>query len=65
MTTTFPAKSGARSPSDCSSRSIFYYIDRFVLAAVEPNIRATFFAPNDPNAMLPHRTLAPAFSSPT
>jgi len=37
------------------------YIDRYVLAAVEPNIRATFFAPNDPNAMAMTGTLAPAF----
>src|SRR5213595_3738684 len=41
--------------------NLFNYIDRFVLAAVEPNIRAAFFAPDDPNAMLRTGTLAPAF----
>ena len=37
------------------------YIDRYILAAVEPNIRAAFFAPDDPNAMAITGTLAPAF----
>ena len=37
------------------------YIDRYVLAAVEPSIRAAFFAPNDPNAMAMTGMLAPAF----
>lgn len=37
------------------------YIDRYVLAAVEPNIRAAFFAPNDPNAMAMTGSLATAF----
>jgi MFS family permease len=41
--------------------NLFNYIDRFVLAAVEPNIRATFFAPGDPNAMWWSGWLAPAF----
>jgi len=41
--------------------NLFNYIDRFVLAAVEPNIRATFFAPGDPNAMAITGLLAPAF----
>jgi predicted MFS family arabinose efflux permease len=31
--------------------NLFNYIDRQILAAVEPEIRATFFAPNDINAM--------------
>ncbi len=31
--------------------NLFNYIDRQVLAAVEPQIRATFFAPTDLNAM--------------
>jgi MFS family permease len=30
--------------------NLFNYIDRYVLAAVEPEIQAHFFAPNDPNA---------------
>lgn len=41
--------------------NLFNYIDRQVLAAVEPEIRATFFAPNDPNAMAKTGTLATAF----
>jgi len=41
--------------------NLFNYIDRFVLAAVEPNIRAAFFAPGDPDAMWRTGTLAPAF----
>jgi MFS transporter, Spinster family, sphingosine-1-phosphate transporter len=41
--------------------NLFNYIDRFVLAAVEPNIRAAFFAPGDPNAMAITGSLAPAF----
>ncbi|HZE56325.1 MAG TPA: MFS transporter [Chthoniobacterales bacterium] len=57
-----PAKSGARFALGLLlAINLFNYIDRFVLAAVEPNIRATFFAPNDPNAMLRTGTLAPAF----
>lgn len=41
--------------------NLFNYIDRQILAAVEPEIRATFFAPNDPNAMAISGTLATAF----
>ena len=41
--------------------NLFNYIDRFVLAAVEPNIRAAFFAPGDVNAMARTGLLAPAF----
>lgn len=41
--------------------NLFNYIDRFVLAAVEPNIRAAFFAPEDLNAMARTGLLAPAF----
>jgi MFS transporter, Spinster family, sphingosine-1-phosphate transporter len=41
--------------------NLFNYIDRYVLAAVEPNIRAAFFAPGDPNAMAITGSLAPAF----
>jgi MFS family permease len=41
--------------------NLFNYIDRFILAAVEPNIRAAFFAAGDPNAMAKTGTLAPAF----
>ena len=41
--------------------NLFNYIDRYVLAAVEPSIRAAFFAPDDPNAMGMTGALAPAF----
>lgn len=41
--------------------NLFNYLDRFVLAAVEPNIRAEFFAPGDPNAMAQTGSLATAF----
>ncbi|HSV63465.1 MAG TPA: MFS transporter [Chthoniobacterales bacterium] len=57
-----PAKSSARFALGLLlAINLFNYIDRFVLAAVEPNIRAAFFAANDPNAMLRTGTLAPAF----
>jgi MFS family permease len=41
--------------------NLFNFIDRYVLAAVEPSIRATFFSPNDPNAMWWSGTLGSAF----
>jgi MFS family permease len=41
--------------------NLFNYIDRQVLSAVEPEIRATFFRPDDPNAMAMTGTLATAF----
>ena len=41
--------------------NLFNYIDRYVLAAVEPSIRKAFFAADDPNAMAMTGTLAPAF----
>jgi MFS family permease len=41
--------------------NLFTYADRYVLAAVEPSIRATFFSPNDPNAMWWSGTLSTAF----
>ena len=43
------------------SINLFNYIDRQVLAAVEPEIRDTFFAPNDPNAMATTGLLGTAF----
>ena len=55
-------KSGARATLGLLlAINLFNYIDRFVLAAVEPNIRAAFFAPDDPNAMARTGLLAPAF----
>src|SRR5438270_10035999 len=57
-----PARSGARLALGLLvAINLFNYIDRFVLAAVEPNIRAAFFAPGDPNAMARTGLLAPAF----
>ena len=41
--------------------NLFNYIDRQVLAALEPEIRAAFFAPNDPNAMASTGLLGDAF----
>ncbi|MFL6569495.1 MAG: MFS transporter, partial [Chthoniobacterales bacterium] len=41
--------------------NLFNYIDRQVLAAVEPEIRDAFFSPNDPNAMAETGTLGSAF----
>ena len=41
--------------------NLFNYIDRQILAAVEPEIRATFFSPNDPNAMARTGALGTAF----
>jgi MFS transporter, Spinster family, sphingosine-1-phosphate transporter len=41
--------------------NLFNYIDRQVLAAVEPEIRATFFAPGDINAMTKTGLLGTAF----
>src|SRR3954468_984737 len=57
-----PVKSGARLALGLLvAINLFNYIDRFVLAAVEPNIRAAFFAPGDPSAMWRTGLLAPAF----
>ncbi|MEP7070940.1 MAG: MFS transporter [Verrucomicrobiota bacterium] len=41
--------------------NLFNYIDRQVLSAVEPEIRATFFRANDPNAMALTGALGTAF----
>src|SRR5438552_2645976 len=41
--------------------NLFNYIDRQILAAVEPDIRATFFTATDPNAMAITGTLGTAF----
>jgi predicted MFS family arabinose efflux permease len=41
--------------------NLFNYIDRQVLAALEPEIRKTFFAPNDPHAMTRMGLLGDAF----
>src|SRR5437868_15472096 len=41
--------------------NLFNYIDRQVLAALEPDIRTTFFAPDDVNAMTKTGLLGDAF----
>jgi MFS family permease len=41
--------------------NLFNYIDRQILAAVEPSIRQAFFSPGDPNAMAISGTLGSAF----
>lgn len=41
--------------------NLFNYIDRQVLAAVEPEIRSTFFSPDDPDAKFKTGALATAF----
>jgi MFS family permease len=41
--------------------NLFNYIDRQILAAVEPDIRAAFFAPGDKNAMAKTGLLGDAF----
>src|SRR5256714_7552081 len=57
-----PVKSGARLALGLLvAINLFNYIDRFVLAAIEPNIRAAFFGPGDVDAMAKTGLLAPAF----
>jgi MFS transporter, Spinster family, sphingosine-1-phosphate transporter len=41
--------------------NLFNYIDRYILAAVEPEVRKVFFAPGDPRAMSKTGLLAFAF----
>src|SRR5881398_3430650 len=41
--------------------NLFNYIDRQILAALEPDIRGTFFAANDVNAMTKTGLLGDAF----
>ena len=41
--------------------NLFNYVDRQILAALEPDIRATFFAPSDVNAMTKTGLLGDAF----
>ena len=57
-----PRKAGARTAlALLLGINLFNYIDRQILAAVEPQIRETFFAPNDPNAMATTGILGTAF----
>src|ERR1043165_2686855 len=56
------ATSGARSALFLLlAINLFNYIDRQILAALEPDIRATFFAPDDVNAMSKTGLLGTAF----
>jgi len=41
--------------------NILCYLDRYILAAVEPDIRQAFFSPEDPDAMAKTGSLATAF----
>jgi MFS family permease len=41
--------------------NLFCYLDRYILAAVEPEIRKAFFAPDDPNALAKTGSLATVF----
>ena len=65
--TVVPAPAVVRPPGAYSALglllaiNLFNYLDRFILAAVEPNIRAAFFAPGDPDAMAKTGSLATAF----
>ncbi|MGZ4966795.1 MAG: spinster family MFS transporter, partial [Chthoniobacterales bacterium] len=62
MTPTTSAKTGAASALVLLlAINLFNYIDRQVLAAVEPEIRDAFFSPNDPNAMAITGVLGSAF----
>ena len=55
-------KAGARAAlSLLLGINLFNYIDRYVLAAVEPEIRRAFFAPDDVDAKAKTGTLATAF----
>ncbi|MEY2537426.1 MAG: transporter, Spinster family, sphingosine-phosphate transporter [Verrucomicrobiota bacterium] len=63
-------RTGSPSVSHTAARSalvlllainLFNYIDRQILAALEPDIRATFFAPGDVNAMTKTGLLGAAF----
>jgi MFS family permease len=62
MTTESQLKPGARTAlALLLVINLFNYIDRYILAAVEPEIRKTFFAPGDPNAMAVSGLLGTAF----
>lgn len=41
--------------------NLFCYLDRYILAALEPEISKTFFGPDDPNAMVKTGSLATVF----
>lgn len=57
-----PAKSGARTAvALLLAINIFNYVDRQILAAVEPSIRAAFFLPGDKNALAISGVLGSAF----
>ncbi|HET9801109.1 MAG TPA: hypothetical protein VFP82_05430, partial [Chthoniobacterales bacterium] len=56
-----PAPGGRNALALLLAINLFNYIDRQVLAAVEPDIRATFFSGGDANAMAKTGLLGTAF----
>ncbi|HKP02219.1 MAG TPA: MFS transporter [Chthoniobacterales bacterium] len=62
MTKDSPGRLGARTAvALLLSINIFNYVDRQILAAVEPSIRAAFFLPGDKNALAISGSLGSAF----
>lgn len=59
MTKTTPG--ARRSLTLLLTLNLLCYLDRYILSAVEPQIRAEFFAPDDPNALAKTGSLASAF----
>ena len=56
-----PALGGRTALALLLAINLFNFIDRYVLASVEPEIRAHFFAANDPHAYLLSGSLGSAF----
>src|SRR5438046_7955048 len=56
-----PALGGRTALALLLAIKLFNFIDRYVLASVEPEIRAHFFAANDPHAYLLSGSLGSAF----
>jgi MFS family permease len=62
MVASFPSTRGARTAlALLLSINMFNYVDRYVLAAVEPAVQKDFFKPGDPNAEAWMGSLATAF----
>src|SRR5436853_7421447 len=56
-----PAPGGRTALALLLAINLFNFIDRYVLASVEPEIRAHFFTANDPHAHLLSGSLGSAF----
>ena len=56
-----PAPGGRTALALLLAINLFNFIDRYVLASVEPEIRAHFFAVNDPHAHFLSGSLGSAF----